>query len=533
MPLPLNGSAWPPPAHSKTAARMRNYDAWYAGDADRLVKVYGSAAAKVPANHPAQYRGGFVGAVARMFWGAPTPVGEKRNKLHVPLPADIATASADMLFAKPPAITFADPGTAGRWEKLDDLLKLRTRLHEAAEVASPLGGVYLRAGWDDTVAGHPLLSAVHGDCGFPEFRWNRLAAVTFVRILDGAPSGKVWRHLERHEMVRNLDGKGTHAVTLHGLYLGTVDNLGQAHDLGRHDETRDLLPVVDRGLPVLPVAYVPNMLPNRLDRGSDIGRSDYEGPIVGLFDAADETLSSWMRDVRLAKARIMVPGQYLTSLGPGQGAAFDTDREAYESLNIPPTSTNAGITLQQFAIRVEEHSRTLRELRLMAVEAAGYSASTFGLDTATAAKTATEVTDRANRTLLTRDKKTAYWGEGVAHIASALLWIDRLVFNTPGIDPAEAPAVEWPPGASVDALKLAQTAQTLAAAEAVSTETKVRMVHPDWNDTRVGQEVMRILAEQGAANTDPMQVLSEAAATGVLKAMATAATTPPEGDQQQ
>lgn len=517
MSLPANGSAWPPPAHAKPLARMRDYDAWYAGDADRLATLYiGRGSRSAPQNRPSQYRGGIVGAIARTFWGAPTPQGEQRTKLHVPLPADIATASADLLFAKPPAFKFASTANSARWEELDDLLNLRARLHEAAEVCSPLGGVYLRAGWDLTAASHPLLSTVHADRAAPEFVWDRLKAVTFWRTLanDGQ---RVRRFVERHEMV---DGR---AVTLHGLYEGTLENLGRGIDLAADEATAGLEPVVDIGLPVLPVAYVPNMLPSRLDRGSNLGRSDFEGPILGIFDSIDETFTSWLRDIRLAKARIMVPSAYLTSLGPGQGAGFEAEREAYEALSIPPTQANAGITLQQFSIRVTEHEQSLDRFVRMAVESAGYSASTFGMDTSGGVqKTATEVTDSAGKTLLTREKKTSYWGDALQQLATAVLAIDRLVFGNRSVDVADPADIEWPPGAQVDGLKLAQTAQTLRAAEAASTETLVRMSHPEWDDARVGGEVMRILAERGTPASDPFAVLSEAAATGYVNAGADA-----------
>lgn len=39
----------------------------------------------------------------------------------------------------------------------------------------------------------------------------------------------------------------------------------------------------------------------------------------------------------------------------------------------------------------------------------------------------------------------------------------------------------------------------------MSTDTKVRALHPDWDDTAVQAEVDRILTETGQSVPDPMQ----------------------------
>src|ERR1043165_5183308 len=122
MPLPVGGDeAWPPASMKKVLADMAEWSAWYSSDTDALARVYGGdSTVGGVTNHPAQFRGGLVGAVARMWWGQPTPVGEQRVKLHVPLAADIAAKSADLLYSEPPTFTFEDGNKAAteRVEKL-------------------------------------------------------------------------------------------------------------------------------------------------------------------------------------------------------------------------------------------------------------------------------------------------------------------------------------------------------------------------------------------------------------------------------
>lgn len=513
MPLPDRSTPWPPPRQAARLERLREYDAWYAGDPERLSQVMAGRrdATSTPRNRPSQMRGGVVGAVSRFFWGQPIPPGEKRSKTHVPLPADIATASADLLFAAPPTIRFAKAENTKRWEQLDDAMRLRSRLHEAAEIASPYSGVYLRVDWDQDVAAYPLPIAVHADHADPTWRSGKLQAVTFWEDLtvDGATH---WRYLQRHEMQHDDAGHPTTAITFNGLYKGTADSLGEPQALEAHEHTRGLEPAVDIGLPMLPVVWIPNMLPSREDRTAP-GRSDFES-VTPLFDNLDEVYTSLLRDIRLAKARIIVPSAYLTSLGPGRGAEFDVEREAYEQLNVPPTNDKVGITLQQFSIRIDEHEKAMLRITRTAVSTAGYSASTFGLDESGGQMTATEVDDRRDRTLLTRAKKTAYWGEGIRELAAIILAVDRLVFGRTEVDPADPASVDWPPGESPDQLKLAQTVQAWDVARAASTEVKVRAIHPDWDDTRVNAEVARIRDEEGATTADPEQMLRNTAAIG-------------------
>ncbi len=52
-------------------------------------------------------------------------------------------------------------------------------------------------------------------------------------------------------------------------------------------------------------------------------------------------------------------------------------------------------------------------------------------------------------------------------------------------------------------LELAQTAQLLYAAESASTEVRVAMVHPDWDDEQVQAEAAKVLDEKTASVPDP------------------------------
>lgn len=437
---------------------------------------------------------------AGCLWGRRSEqhrAGRREQRLHVPLAGDIARTSADMLFADMPRITVDDTATQARLETLLEEGRVQQTLLGAAEQAAALSGVFLRVMWDRTLADRPLLTVMQPDAALPEFRFGMLRAVNFWQELTGSTKQQVWRHIERHESGR----------IVHALYRGTADNLGRAVPLTEHPDTAELVPTLDAdgvsvstGIRDLTAAYIPNMLPNRLNRSSPMGRSDYAG-VRDLFDALDETWSSWMRDIRLARARLIVPDGYLRGEGPGAGASFDDDREVWHTLKMPPTESN-GITLNQFEIRVAEHQATADATVRQAVQTAGYDAQAFGLDAKGQPATATEVDARTARGMVTRKKKAGYARHAIADQLHVMLQLDAKVFGQK-ITPAR-PRVEFGDGVAPSEQQTATTLDLLTRAGAVSTATKVKHLHPDWDDTAVKVEVAAILAETGAgAPADP------------------------------
>ncbi|MFJ7337870.1 phage portal protein [Streptomyces sp. NPDC101116] len=488
MALPGNGAPWPPPQWAPYYRAMRVDDAWYSGDRKRLARVYG--------HHPEVRE-------RRKLWGrksAEFRMRKREPRLHVPLAGDIARTSADMLFADMPAITVEDTTTQDRLNVLLDEGMVQETLLGAAEQAAALSGVFLRVTWDRDLAQRPLLTVMQPDAAIPEFRFGMLRAVMFWRELDGSTDAHVWRHIERHEPGR----------IVHALYEGTPDNIGRRVPLTEHPDTADLAATLSSdgestptGVPQLTATYIPNMLPNRLHRTASIGRSDYAG-VHDLFDSLDETWTSWMRDIRLARARLIVPDGYLRSEGPGQGASFDDDREVWHGLKIPPTE-GSGITLAQFGIRVAEHQTTADALVRQAVQTAGYDAQAFGLDGEGQPVTATEVDARSARGMVTRKKKTGYVRRPMADMLHVMLQVDAALF-TPGLKP-ERPRVEFGDGIAESPQQTATTLDLLARAGAVSTATKVKILHPEWEDDAVKAEVAAIVAETGAA-PDPVGAFS-------------------------
>jgi len=490
MALPENGTEWPPKDANTVFADMAEFAAWWAGTPERIV---------APDDTDKQKRKGWLGKWLDSFWGrVSTNEQVSRRNLHVPVASDIAQTSANLLYANAPAITSDNEETANRLaEYLED--GLIDTLLAGAETGAALGGRYHRVTFDP-MRDMPFLTTVDADAAIPEFHWGRLVAVTFWTIVEDK-HGTITRHVERHEL--NANGIG---LVAHGLYVGTSSNLGNAMPLTDHSSTAPLATMVDENgyliegrTPGLNVAYFPNLKPQRRWRnntfGRELGRSDYDGGIIGLMDALDETYTSWMRDIRVGQAKLLISEDMLDDKD-GQ-LAFDHSREVFAPLKgvLPGRDTN-GMPIEQvqFLLRVEEHARTCEELTKVIVRQCGYSAATFGEHTADTDITATEVKAREKRSHTTRGRKIRLEQPNLEALLRKMLEVDAEVYGTAGLDP-DSLAVTFPPAVSETTNELVQTAAMMANARLATTKTLVQMVHPDWDSKQVDAEVEAIKAE--------------------------------------
>ena len=523
MSLP-NGGAWPPSPHGISLAQQSLWSAWYVGDPEGLKRAYAGVDPSF-GGHADFYhyengksgslqQSGLINRVARYFWSRPNLTGTRKAGIHVPIAADIATASADLLFSEPPQFV-CDPDLSNHKaiDRVDELLNcadLHSELIEAAELSAALGGSWLRLVWDKDVADSVIIDAVSADAAFGEWRWGRLTAVTFFsEYADPNDKDHIWRHLERHEP----------GAILHGLYEGDEKKLGKTVALADHPDTMPYADLVDAdgaiptGVEGLTAAYVANMRPQRRWRKvpelAQLGRSDFDG-VEQLMDALDEVYTSWMRDIRLAKSRILVPEFMLTDLGKGQGASWDEDQEVYATLKVAPTDTSSNqITPQQFSIRVTEHQQSAAALVDEILRSAGYSPGTFGVSVDNPKTlTATEVVSRERQSERTRSKKSRYWTQALEPLLDTWLELDAAIFGTGAKGDVD---LKWAEEAQVDPLTLAQTANYLYTAAAASTKTLVAMQHPEWDEADIDEEVALIQKEGGVSVPEPAPFASHPA----------------------
>lgn len=504
--LPLDNTPWPPPRLTPVWRDMQIWKAWYGGQPRDLQAVYGNISTSGNSTVARQFfdldKPGTSqnNAVARHFWGEPIPPGERRTKMHIPLAADISQLSAGLLFSELPQVRAnGDPVTSARVKSfLDD--RGHAALLKGADIDSGMGGVYLRIVWDKALRDKPWITVFEPDAAIPEWSFDCLAAVTFWSTLqdhDGA-DGVEWRLLERH----------TPGLIEYGLYKGDINDIGERVPLASHPEGEAIIPALTdpvaevqaTGITRLLACHVPNLLPNKLwshvPGAAPLGRSDYAGGTEGMFDALDEAWTSWMWDLRAARSRLIVPQSMLEPQGQGQTAIF-RDRSVFVPLNILSDDADA-ITMNQFKIRVMEHQQTTESLVNQAMSSAGYSSQSLGSGKGRVAVTATEVAARKEQSLATRDAKILYWRPEIIDLLGTMLEVDRVYFNTPGIDPAAELTLTFPDAVQPDPLQQAQALSLLRSAKAMSTQTMVQIQHADWGPDAVAAEVARINGEDAA-----------------------------------
>lgn len=546
MPFPAPTEQFPPRALQPAFDQYRRNEAWYTGDQAMIHDAYpitgdGMARTGTDAKHyhtgsnAARSQSRRRGLLANLFNSHSTSSseGRSRTRLHVPVWGNIATLSSDMLLSEGCAFRLMDRGTgfAVKGEaqrRADEILngeRTRMALLEAAELTAGLSAVAVTAHWDTATSDAPWMELTACDAVVPEFAGGTLVAVNlFTRhfVLDG---GRVIRgeyvHVERHERgavihgLLKMNGSQVQAIVplgsiddATGLTLGLIAYTPGSRYLGL-GAAADAV-VLPTGIDRLTVSWWRNRPTKLHRRGGGIlpmmGRADLEGPGEQLVDTLDEMWSSWLRDIRIGRARLIVPDTFLEVGGQSDqaasvfGPAFDDAREVLTPLAYTQLSDGDNtIQAQQFPIRAAEHRESVQGLTREITQAAGWSLSSYG-DSGEAAATATEVQDRTTLSERTRSRKFLHMQHAIVPIAEALLELDRVHYRGLGLPANARVDVRIPDVSHIDPEKEALRFQYLRGAGVLSIDTSVRQLHDDWDEDEIRAEIRRLMLEQGFAD---------------------------------
>ncbi|GHU56005.1 hypothetical protein AGMMS49975_18630 [Clostridia bacterium] len=446
-------------ANGINSQKYRVAQAWYSGDPNAL---------RSSAEHGS-------------FWKS-----SNRRKIHAPVAAELAGASADLLFGDAPNMYVGiKEDTPKRFQYIIDKNNISSLLCSAAEICAAYGDVYLKVNWDKELADYPILSIVPPQNAYVAYKQGIAVEYYFLSFEQRTANGDgIWT-FERYS-------KGE---ILEQTYDGSISRLGA---MTSEDENKT-------GIDEILAVHIPNAIPDNLTGSLNFGNSDIT-EVVSLLDALDETYSSWIRDVRLAKARIIVPMEYMRLkpdiLNPNQRVfEFDKEDDTYVAMDIDSSQVTSPITVSQFSIRAEEHEKTCAELLNRIVSSVGYAPQTFGIDIAGNAQSGTALSLRLDKTLKTKAKKETYWKQRLEVFLSAVLKLDNVLFKQKHAETAVSVEIK---GNKNYLMGISETINQLNQAAAVSIYTKVQLVHPDWDDTQILKEEHRIKLEQNITveNTD-------------------------------
>jgi hypothetical protein len=454
--------------------------AWFSGSSERLANTY--------ASYLQGYGLPFYERVAAK---------ERAALVHVPVAGDIARLSASLLFSEEPSIAVLGSDSAETMptpiqaasDRLGVLLAQNgvvRRFREAAESCAAMGGVLWKINIDRTVQPDaPILSIAQADAAYPEFRHGRLVRCTFWTVEDESKDSYT-RLLETYEPGRVTTQRYRGSVGVLGASVGDVE-------------------VVETRVPELLCGYVPNMLPNRMFAngvGMHLGQSDLSG-LEGLMDSLDEIYTDWLRDIQLAKHRILGDKTMFERSTDGT-TRFNLDTQVYEGLDSVSNaalSLSDQLTMTNFAIRSEDHARTFTSTLRTIYAMAGYAFTASGMEESGQVESGKALKVRDRKSFVTRNDKSGYWEEGLQQACYRLLQVDATQFSGPAPQPVE---VELSDSVDPDPLEQAQTIELLNRAQAASVDTLVAMLHPKWSALKRAEEVQRLQEARGVL-TDPLQ----------------------------
>lgn len=433
----------------------RRAAAWYAGDEKKLRALGGS------------------------FWQ-----GSDDLKMHVPIAADIAAMSAALLFAQSPEIRCGDPATQKRINEVLRKSGFYPTLLKAAELASVYGGVFLKWSWD-AGDGHPILTALPGDCGLPVYVNGRLVEIRLFSTLR-----EEGERVYRLEEIYTPDG-----CVRSSLYSGSRTELGKACSLNSIPESRGIRPLARSGAGCMLAVYVPNLLPGRKHPELPFGRSDFDG-LYGLFDALDEAYSAIQRETRLTKTTVIVPAEYLRrrdALFPDEKPSwvYSNDSGVFTALDIDSDRASSPITVINPAPHANERIALCGELVRRILSLAGYAPQSAGLDISGSAESGTALSVRERKSIRTTEAKKTLWWQAIHDLVRGMMGLDAAVFGSK-IDKNAEISVEMPSLAQPDLRELSGIVKDLMGAGALSPDAAVELLHPDWEEEEKAAEAARL-----------------------------------------
>lgn len=389
----------------------------------------------------------------------------------VPLARDIARISSQLLFSETPQFV-----EEKQQEDLDELVRenmLPSMLADAGERVAVEGYGALRIVRDDeTLPGIPIITYVPGDQVIWDIRHGRFVrggiAVT-TRSEERVGDRRVWRLLEHHEPGR---------VTRE-LYEGRDTQLGRKVKLGDYKEFEGLADEED----TLPGVVTLVRWANTPNATSDIAGLD------ALLDSVNEGVTIGRDKMRKSVPKVFADRSLADERGNVdlEGVILTGGSNISQPLGESAVKT---VETSQPGLEAEAHIAYIRHIVDMTLEQAGYSRATWGRDEGGSADSGKALKLRQTRTLMTRSGKESMAKDSIQKAtAIALAWMR-------GGKPADYTIeVSLGDGLPDDTFETAQEIAVLTGAEAISTEEKVRMRHPDKDDEAVEEEAKKIREE--------------------------------------
>lgn len=405
----------------------------------------------------------------------------ERTAVFTPVPVvrEIAAFSADLMFSEQANITHEE---ATLQEALDLILEANgfaPFLQDTSQMIAVEGRGALRIQWDDDLplaTPVPVIDHIPEDRLIWEMKYKRfVVAGTVVIERTDERDRNVYRLMERHER-----GKVTRR-----LYRGSGSILGREVPLTSFEEFAKLEKEEDTGVDALTLVRWDNVPGGRsdivgmdtlLDRiNEEYSRGTLKSRRSNPITFADRTLAD-------EAGRIDMDGIQLT----GGGTLLDVDGSKQLVQTVQPD------------VRAEAQILWIDYLLDSGLLFMGYSKASYGRDEGGSADSGKALKLRQARTLLKRAGKERMAREAIQTALSVAI---AMLVGSPSVQDLK-PKVELADGLPTDTQEVSQEVATAMGAGAMSVETAVRTLHPDWTDDEVLEEVAKIEAAAQADQID-------------------------------
>lgn len=445
---------------SKEYLKILEYDAWYSSDINRINKFYLDN----------QDSGG-LGSIGTLFYGK---IKNTKKMVHIPIANKISREKSLLLFGEMPKFTSEKDEDYKVLLNLIENTNIGSKLLNSAEKCSAYGSIYIKPAWNKSVLDSvfPYVESPHNATG--KFYEGYLEEVTFIRsYYDSEKKNNIYRLGETY----TNDGK-----ILYDLYLGDKDEVGKKVELTELAETSELKDK-STGIKRCLVVHFKNAFSQ-----TSKGRSDYQG-MSQLFEFLDLTVTSFKTEVKLSEAKVTVPEQFLPVDDNGNVIGNFDDNIFVRVLG--DTMGENEIKMFQPDIRADKFKTTYTTILEQIVTMAGFSPQTFGLNIKGQSESGKSLAIREKATFDTKALSEREWKIPLQRLMENILLLQSKVFGDNVSEDVKV-NVEFNDSISNDIATISDSLQKLKLAECASTETMVRIMHSDWTEKQVMDEVEKI-----------------------------------------
>lgn len=406
-------------------------------------------------------------------------VGYRYPYLVTPAPRMISRASANMLYGEPPEITPTNDADRERVDFIVEENDLASELVRGAMISSSEGEVYGRILVQPSILDVPIIEFVSGRRVIPYFAGRFLLGATFI---------SEWQE-GRNDFYRLFETYEAGSITSE-LYRGTRTSVGGKVPLASYRRTENVEELVTTGIDRPLCAFIPNSI----DADPSRGFSDYRG-LEARFLALNEASTTGQKNLKLAGTkRAMVDASYLDKNGrvpSGDDVFIRKSRDASVDGAAKP------VEVLEYSFEAQQTIVWIDHLLDSSLLLAGIAPQSVGRSVDGGAVSGTALRLKMAHSLIESSGKGRHFDRGVRWLLRVAAVIDSRRTTEGGFGrrwtaPDDAPKIERADPLPRDDMEAAQRLVFLTNANAISTEEKVRALHPEWDQTTIDDEVSRI-----------------------------------------